>query len=79
LTPFGHALFGLAHQSIAAIAFITNVGQEQNAFAVALGGGVDLRLVNRVAWRVQADYLQTKVFNSTQHDPRISTGIVLRF
>jgi hypothetical protein len=28
---------------------------------------------------VQADYLQTKAFNSTQHDPRISTGIVLRF
>jgi opacity protein-like surface antigen len=79
LTPFGHALFGLAHQSIAASTFITNVGQEDNAFAFALGGGVDLRLVSRVAWRVQADYLQTKVFNSTQHDPRISTGIVLRF
>jgi len=41
--------------------------------------GVDVRLVSRVAWRVQADYLQTKIFDSTQHDPRMSTGIVLRF
>jgi len=79
LTPFGQALFGLAHQSIAANAFITNVAQQDTAFAFDLGGGVDVRLVSRVAWRVQADYLQTNVFNSTQHDPRITTGIVLRF
>ena len=79
LRPFGQALFGLAHQSVSANAFISNVGQRDNAFAFDLGGGVDFRLVSRVAWRVQADYLQTKVFDSTQHDPRISTGIVLRF
>jgi len=79
LTPFGQALFGLAHQSIAGNAFITNVGQEDSAFAFAIGGGIDFRLVSRVAWRVQADYLQTKLFNSTQHDPRITTGVVLRF
>ena len=79
LTPFGQALFGLAHQSVSANAFITGVGQRENAFAFDLGGGIDFRLVSRVAWRVQADYLQTKLFNSTQHDPRVSTGIVLRF
>ena len=79
LTPFGQALFGLAHQSIPANASISNVAQQQNAFAFDLGGGVDLRLASRVAWRVQADYLQTKLFDSTQHDPRITTGIVLRF
>jgi opacity protein-like surface antigen len=79
LRPFGQALFGSAHQSVSANAFISNVTQRDNAFAFDLGGGVDFRLVSRVAWRVQADYLQTKVFDSTQHDPRISTGIVLRF
>jgi opacity protein-like surface antigen len=79
LSPFGQALFGLAHQSVSANAFITNVGQQDNAFAFDLGGGLDFRLASRVAWRIQADYLQTKVFDSTQHDPRISTGIVLRF
>ena len=77
--PFGQALFGLAHQSVSANAFITGVGQRENAFAFDLGGGIDFRLASRVAWRVQADYLQTKLFDSTQHDPRISTGIVLRF
>jgi opacity protein-like surface antigen len=79
LTPFGQALFGLAHQSVAANAFITNVAQQDTAFAFDLGGGVDFRLVSSVAWRVQADYLQTNLFNSTQHDPRITTGIVFRF
>src|SRR5258708_4782351 len=79
LAPFGQALFGLAHQSVAANAFITNVAQQDTAFAFDLGGGVDFRLVSRVAWRVQADYLQANPFNSTQHDPRITTGIVLRF
>src|SRR5438309_4476199 len=65
LRPFGQALFGLAHQSVSANAFITNVGQQDNAFAFDLGGGVDIRLVSRVAWRFQADYLQSKVFDST--------------
>jgi opacity protein-like surface antigen len=79
LAPFGQVLFGLAHQSVSANAFISNVGQRDSAFAFDLGGGIDFRLVSRVAWRVQADYLQTKLFDSTQHDPRVSTGIVLRF
>jgi hypothetical protein len=79
LAPFGQALIGLAQQSVSANAFITNVGQRDSALAFDLGGGIDFRLVSRVAWRVQADYLQTKLFDSTQHDPRISTGIVLRF
>jgi len=65
VTPFGHALFGYAHQGIAADAFVPNVGQHEGAFAFDLGGGLDFRLVSRVAWRVQADYLQTKLFSST--------------
>ena len=79
IAPFGQALFGLAQQSLPAKASIGNVAEHQNAFAFDLGGGVDFRLVSRVAWRLQADYLQTKLFGSTQHDPRITTGIVLRF
>jgi opacity protein-like surface antigen len=79
LAPFGQALIGLAHQSVSANAFITNVGQRDSALAFDLGGGIDFRLVSRVAWRVQADYLQAKLFDSTQHDPRLSTGVVLGF
>jgi Outer membrane protein beta-barrel domain len=79
VTPFGQALFGYAHQSIAANAFVENVGEHEGAFAFDLGGGLDFRLISRIAWRIQADYLQTKLFSSTQHDPRIGTGIVFRF
>jgi hypothetical protein len=43
LTPFGQALFGLAHQSVSASAFVTNVGERDSAFAFDLGGGVDFR------------------------------------
>jgi hypothetical protein len=53
--------------------------ERDSGFAFDLGGGVDFRLLSRMAWRVQADYLQTKLFSSTQHDPRLGTGIVLRF
>lgn len=79
LRPFAQAFFGVAHQSVSANAFVTNVSERDTGFAFDLGGGVDVHLVSRLAWRVQADYLQTNLFNSTQHDPRIGTGIVLRF
>jgi hypothetical protein len=79
ITPFAHALFGLAYQSVSREAFISNVGQRDGAFAFDLGGGIDFRLIRFVAWRVQGDYLQTRIFDAKQKDPRVSTGIVLRF
>jgi hypothetical protein len=79
ITPFAHALFGVAHQSVSREAFIGNVGERDSVFAFDLGAGIDFRLVRFVAWRVQGDYLQTHLFDAAQHDPRVSTGIVLRF
>src|SRR3984893_8517493 len=63
LRPFGQALFGLAHQSVSANAFITNVGQRDNAFALDLGGGIDFRLA--------AEWLGA--FRRTTCKPRSST------
>ena len=63
LSPFGQALFGLAHQSVSANAFITNVGQRDNAFALDLGGGIDFRLA--------AEWLGA--FRRTTCKPRSST------
>jgi opacity protein-like surface antigen len=58
----------------------------QNAFTMALGGGVDLKINQSIAVRLlQADYLTTRLeqtipaFGGTRHDPRLSTGLVLRF
>jgi hypothetical protein len=61
-------------------------GAEQNAFAMAVGGGVDMVLTKNVAWRVaQLDYLMTSFSGSAvaatgrQNNFRAGTGLVLRF
>jgi opacity protein-like surface antigen len=73
LRPFAEALFGAGHVSV------NNGFGSDTSFATALGGGVDYRLIHGIAWRVQGDYLQTRFFNRTQNNLRISTGLVLNF
>ena len=46
---------------------------------MALGGGADISLTKRFAWRVQADYLHTDFYKQVQDNYRFQTGIVLRF
>ncbi len=61
------------------------VNAGENAFAMALGGGVDLHLHSHLSIRlVQADYLLTRFASvagntETQNDARISAGLVFRF
>jgi hypothetical protein len=72
LSPFLHVLVGVGH--------IRSGGIADSSFSTAVGGGVDMRIAPAVSWRViQADDVITRFFGSTQHSPRISTGIVLRF
>jgi hypothetical protein len=50
------------------------------SFATAVGGGVDVRIVDGVSLRlVQADYVRTSFQEETQNNARYSTGIVVRF
>jgi opacity protein-like surface antigen len=68
VTPFAHALFGGASGG-------------GNAFAMAFGGGVDVKVADHVAFRlIQGDWL---VFRSegftSKKNVRISTGVVFRF
>lgn len=76
ITPFAEAMFGVAH--------ITN-GQtslpstSNTSFATALGGGLDIKIIRPIAWRVEGDYLQTRFYSTTQNALRLSTGVVLRF
>jgi uncharacterized membrane protein YfcA len=79
LTPFAHVLVGLAHQSLPANASSANAPQRDSAFAVDLGGGIDIPLISRVAGRIEADYLQTTLLGATQHIPRIIAGVAFRF
>ena len=79
-TPFAHALFGLGHTSVHIDSPFSTVGTiSNNAFAMALGGGVDINMTSRLAWRVQPDYLQTDFLHTTQKNFRISTGLVFKF
>ena len=93
-TPFFQALFGGAYVSSVTISgckgslSCTPLGSE-NAFAMTVGGGLDITLSHRIALRLfQGDFLLTHFKDpfSTggqgrgwQKNVRLSTGIVLRF
>ena len=77
-TPFVHALFGGDHLSGTASGFGS---APANGFAMALGGGTDVKLNRRWAVRLfQVDWLYLR-FSGTgeSSNARVSTGLVLRF
>jgi opacity protein-like surface antigen len=95
-TPFVQALFGGAHASGSTspinVARVRPQGilpifsglASENAFAMAVGGGLDVNATNHIGIRlIQAEYLMTRfgVVNSTdtQNNARISAGVVFRF
>ena len=72
ISPFAHALVGLARFS--------GGDFRDRAAAFALGAGVDYHVSGRFSWRViQADALPTRLGGMSEHNTRISTGIVFRF
>lgn len=79
LTPFAHALFGGMHQSNG----IGGNTASANAFAMAIGGGLDAKMSKRVAIRAfQVEYVLTTFtdgLNNRQNGVRLSVGIVFRF
>ncbi len=95
--PYVHFLFGGAHSTVYAnaetacanicnpIAPTTGTGHpSQNAFAMAIGGGLDIPLNRRIALRVgQFDFLMTRFANrwdtDNQHNFRYSAGFVFNF
>jgi len=82
LTPFGQVLFGAAHANPQ----VFGTRNSENAFAMAVGGGVDYQLFRHIAIRpIEGDYLLTRfrvgtlVSRQTENNARISTGFVFRF
>jgi opacity protein-like surface antigen len=75
ITPYAHALFGWGHTNTHGAGFSAT----DSAFSTALGGGLDYRLIRGIGWRVQGDYLQTRLFSSTQSNFRFSTGLAFHF
>lgn len=74
VTPFAQALLGGAHSIDIA---------PQNAFAMAVGGGVDIKISEHFAIRpIQAEYFLTRFTDgpsNQQNNFRFSAGIVFRF
>ena len=72
---FAHVLVGRARSFVR-----VGAGEGDTVTGVALGGGMDLGLFSRFAWRVfQVDYLHTTLFAEKQNNLRFSTGIVYRW
>ena len=73
IQPFVHALFGGATFS--------SSGVSDSAFAMFVGGGLDVGLRKGIGLRlVQADWLLTKFNDQTQDKQgRVSAGIVIKF
>ena len=75
--PFIQVLFGGAR--------ISAEGESESGFAMALGGGIDVKATDHVAIRlIQAEYALTRFDDAitgetaSQHNARISFGIVFR-
>ncbi len=91
ITPFAQALFGGAHASFSGNECDTarvhsegggceNFSTSDNAFSMALGGGLDWNATTHIGIRViQAEYVMTRFGGDTQNNARISTGVVFRF
>lgn len=71
--PFLHALFGGATSS--------GAGVSDSAFAMFLGGGLDIGLRKGIGLRlVQADWLMTQFRGQSQNrQGRVSAGLVIKF
>ncbi|HKF06176.1 MAG TPA: hypothetical protein VKB49_27920 [Candidatus Sulfotelmatobacter sp.] len=72
IRPFGEVLIGAGHIHI-------NGGGSDTAFATAVGGGIDYKLVHLLYLRVAGDYIHTDLLNIPQNNVRISTGLAFHF
>jgi len=83
--PFGEALFGASHSGVFgtiynAVNGIQAAGNSNNAFAMELGGGLDIPVTPRISIRpAEVDYLLTEFSNNkagaTQNNFRYMLGV----
>jgi opacity protein-like surface antigen len=82
--PFAEGLFGIASQNVD---FTNFESAHDSDFATAFGGGLDYRVSRRLAWRLEVDYVGSRLFRGlqpfgtstpVQNNFRFSTGLVFR-
>jgi outer membrane immunogenic protein len=83
LIPYGQVLLGGAHASNGYFPSATASSSSANAFALTLGGGLDIAVTEHVAIRAgQVEYFYTRFpngVNQDQNNLRVSAGVVFRF
>jgi hypothetical protein len=86
ITAFGEILAGGARaRTSSTFSFFgggstTTTSPAINGFALAAGGGLDVRIKPWFAWRmIQADYSLLRLAGDTSNGVRVDTGIVFRF
>ena len=79
--PFAHALFGKSRASvvIGGAEIIQPINIFENKFAMAFGGGLDVRVFHGLGIRLaQGDWLTTSFVGGHQKNIRLSAGIVFQ-
>jgi opacity protein-like surface antigen len=71
--PWFHGLFGGTH-AVPRIA-----GHSQNGFSLQFGGGADYRVLPRLSFRLELDYVRTRLFGQWQNNGQAAAGIVFHF
>lgn len=79
VTPFVHALAGITHMRVSYDDNLSPMKKADTAFAMALGGGLDVHAGEHIDIRViQVDYLPS-FFNSThQNNLRFGAGVKIK-
>ena len=77
ITPFAHILGGISHITVGSTSLTPS--SSDTSFGDAIGGGFDYKLIPTIAWRVQADLVQTRFFSNNQNNFRLATGIAFHF
>jgi hypothetical protein len=74
LAPFAHLQLGAVH----ADAGYLGISEGAFKFAMSGGGGVDYALNDKIAVRLQGDYLMTRFLNMRQDNIQLTVGLVYR-
>ena len=75
ITPFAHVQLGAVHASQGYL----GISQAAWKFAMSSGGGLDLKINQRAAIRVQGDYVMTRFLALRQDNVEGSVALVIRF
>jgi len=76
VSVFTHYLAGGARSRAGITILGVDITESRTDFAMAFGGGLDVRMSDRWAIRAQADYVLVRADGATQREPRFSAGAV---